>query len=49
MLESLHTSIEEIEAVSSEEIALRIDVFENGDISAYSAEQVSAETRKILQ
>jgi putative addiction module component (TIGR02574 family) len=49
MLESLHTSIEEIEAASSEEIALRIDAFENGDISAYSAEQVFAETRKILQ
>jgi putative addiction module component (TIGR02574 family) len=49
MLESLHTSIEEIEAASSEEIALRIDALENGDISAYSAEQVFAETRKILQ
>jgi len=49
MLESLHTSIEEIEAASSEEIALRIDAFENGDISAYSAEQVVAEARQTLQ
>ena len=49
MLESLHTSIEEIETVWSEEIALRIDAFENGDISAYSAEQVFAEARQILQ
>jgi putative addiction module component (TIGR02574 family) len=49
MLESLHTSIEEIEAASSEEIALRIDAFENGDISAYSAEQVFAEARQTLQ
>jgi len=49
MLESLHTSIEEIEAAWSEEIALRIDAFENGDISAYSAEQVFAEARQILQ
>jgi putative addiction module component (TIGR02574 family) len=49
MLESLHTSIVEIEAASSEEIALRIDAFENGDISAYSAEQVFAEARQILQ
>ena len=49
MLESLHTSIEEIEASWSEEIALRIDAFENGDISAYSAEQVFAEARQILR
>jgi len=49
MLESLHTSVEEIEAAWSEEIALRIDAFEKGDISAYSAEQVFAEARQILQ
>jgi len=49
MLESLHTSIEEIEAAWSEEIALRIDAFEKGDIPAYSAEQVFAEARQILQ
>jgi putative addiction module component (TIGR02574 family) len=49
MLESLHTSIEEIEAAWSEEIALRIDAFEKGDISAYSAEQVFAEARQIIQ
>jgi putative addiction module component (TIGR02574 family) len=49
MLESLHTSIEEIEAAGSQEIALRIDAFENGDISAYSAEQVFAEARQILR
>ena len=49
MLESLHTSIEEIEAAWSVEIALRIDAFENGDIFAYSAEQVFAEARQTLQ
>lgn len=49
MLESLHTSIEEIEAEWAEEIALRIDAFENGDISSYSAAQVFAEARQILQ
>jgi len=48
-LESLHPSIEEIEAAWSEETALRIDAFENGDISAYSAEQVLAEARQALQ
>ncbi|MCS5693235.1 addiction module protein [Cyanobium sp. FGCU-6] len=49
MLESLHTSIEEIEAAWSEEIALRIEAFEKGDICAYSAEQVFAEARQILE
>jgi len=49
MLESLHTTIEEIEAAWSEEIALRIDTFEKGHISAYSAEQVFAEARQILE
>jgi hypothetical protein len=49
MLESLHTSIEEIEAEWSEEISLRIDAFENGDISSYSAAQVFAEARQISQ
>jgi len=49
MLESLHTSIEEREAELSEEIALRIDTFENGNISSYSAAQVFAEARHILQ
>ena len=48
MLESLQTSNEEIEAAWSEEIALRIEAFEKGDISAYSAEQVFAEARQIL-
>jgi putative addiction module component (TIGR02574 family) len=49
MLESLHTTIEEIEEAWSEEIALRIEAFQNGDISAYSAEDVFAEARQILQ
>ena len=49
MLDSLYTSIEEIEAAWSEEIDLRVDAFEKGDISAYLAEQVFAEARQILQ
>ena len=49
ILESLHTSIEEIKAAWSEEIALRIEAFEQGDISAYSAEQIFTEARQILQ
>jgi putative addiction module component (TIGR02574 family) len=49
MLDSLYTSIEEIEAAWSEEIDLRVDAFEKGDISAYLAEQVFAEARQILR
>ncbi|MFM8660209.1 MAG: addiction module protein [Cyanobium sp.] len=49
MLESLHTSIEKIEAAWSEEIALQIEAFEKGNISAYSAEQVFAEVLQIMQ
>ncbi|MFO0017493.1 MAG: addiction module protein [Synechococcaceae cyanobacterium] len=48
MLESLHTSLEEIEAAWSEEIASRIQAFANGDISTVSAEQIFAEARQIL-
>jgi putative addiction module component (TIGR02574 family) len=48
MLESLHTSIEEIEAAWSEEIALRTEAFQKGEIIAYSAEEVFAEARQIL-
>ncbi|MFM7512065.1 MAG: addiction module protein [Cyanobium sp.] len=49
MLESLHTSIKKIEAAWHEEIALRIEAFEKGNISAYSAEQVFAEALQIMQ
>lgn len=48
MLESLHTSIDQMEAAWSEKIALRLDAFEKGDILAYSAEQVFTEARQIL-
>lgn len=49
MLESLHASVEEIEAAWSEEVAARIEAFATGDIPAVSAEQVFAEARQILQ
>jgi hypothetical protein len=49
MLESLHTSIEEVETAWSEEIAERIAAFDKGDISAYTAEQVFAEARHLLR
>lgn len=49
MLESLHTTLEDIEAAWSEEIAFRIQAFADGDISAVSAEQIFAEARQILK
>ena len=49
MLESLNTSIEEVETAWSEEIAERIAAFDKGDISAYTAEQVFAEARHLLR
>lgn len=49
MQETLQASIEEIEAAWSEEIAERIAALENGDLSAYIAEQVFAEGHQILR
>lgn len=49
MLESLHTTIEDIEAAWSEEISARIEAFAKGGIPAASVEQVFAEARQILQ
>jgi len=43
MLESLHTSITEIEADWAEEIEERVRAFHRGEIPAYSAEEVFAE------
>jgi hypothetical protein len=40
MLESLHTSIAEIEALWAEEIEERVSAFDRGEIPSYSAEQV---------
>lgn len=48
MLESLHTSIEEIDAAWPEEIALLINAFEKGDLSAHSADEIFADARQIL-
>jgi len=46
MLESLHTSIPEIEAAWAEE---RVNAFDRGEIPAYSAEEVFAEAYQNLQ
>jgi hypothetical protein len=49
MLESLHTSITEIEAAWAEEIEERVNAFDRGEIPAYSAEEVFAEAYQNLQ
>lgn len=49
MLESLHTSIAEIEALWAEEIEERVSVFDRGEITSYPAEEVIAEARRSLQ
>jgi len=49
MLESLHTSITEIEAAWAEEIEERVSAFDRGEIPAYSAKEVFAEAHRNLQ
>jgi hypothetical protein len=49
MLESLHTSIAEIEALWVEEIEERVSAFDRGEIPSYSAEEVFAEANQTLQ
>ena len=49
MLESLHTSIAEIEALWAEEIEERVSAFDRGEIPSYSAEEVFAEAHQTLQ
>jgi Glu-tRNA(Gln) amidotransferase subunit E-like FAD-binding protein len=48
-LESLHTSIAEIDALWTEEIEERVSAFDRGEITSYSAEEVFAEARRTLQ
>ena len=49
MLESLHKSIAEIEALWAEEIEERVSAFDRGEIPSYSAEEVFAEAHQTLQ
>ena len=49
MLESLHTSITEIEAAWSEEVEERVSAFDRGEIPSYSAEEVFAEAHRTMQ
>jgi putative addiction module component (TIGR02574 family) len=49
MLESLQPSIAEIEAAWAEEIEVRVNAFEQDEMSAHSAGEVFAEARKTLR
>ncbi|MGE0388125.1 MAG: addiction module protein [Gammaproteobacteria bacterium] len=49
MLESLHSSLFEIEAAWAEEIEQRVAAFDRGEIPAYPAEDVFAEARHIAR
>ncbi len=49
MLESLHTSIAEIEAPWAEEIEERVNAFDRGETPSFSAEEVFAEAHRMLQ
>ncbi len=49
MLESLHTSIAENEALWAEEIEERVSAFDRGEIPSYSAEEVFAAAHQTLQ
>jgi putative addiction module component (TIGR02574 family) len=47
MLESLHSSLADVEAAWAEEIEQRVAAFDRGEIPAYPAEDVFAEARRI--
>ncbi|WP_116807629.1 addiction module protein [Steroidobacter cummioxidans] len=47
LLESLHSPISDVEKAWTEEIEQRIAAFDRGGISAYSAEDVFADARRL--
>ena len=47
LIESLHSSIAEIEAAWAKEIEDRVAAFDRGEMPAYSAEDVFAEARRL--
>ncbi|MGL6049982.1 MAG: addiction module protein [Aeromonas salmonicida] len=49
MLESLHTSITEIEVAWAEETEDRVSAFDRGEIPSHAAEEVFAEARRTLR
>ncbi len=49
MLESLRTSVSEIETAWAEEIERRVAAFDRGEICSYAAEDVFADARRLAQ
>ena len=49
MLESLHTSINDIEVAWAEETEDRVRAFDSGEIPSYSAEDVFTEAHRTLR
>ena len=49
MLESLHTSINDIEVAWAEETEDRVRAFDSGEIPSYSAEEVFTEAHRTLR
>ena len=47
LLESLHSPISDAEKAWSEEVEQRLAAFDRGELSAYSAEDVFADARRI--
>lgn len=47
LLDSLHSPISDVEKAWAEEIEQRITAFDRGEISAYPAEDVFADARRI--
>ena len=49
MLESMHTTINNIEVAWAEETEDRVHAFDSGETPSYSAEEVFAEAHRTLQ
>ncbi len=49
LLESLRAPVSEVEAAWAEEIESRVAAFDRGEITAYAAEDVLAEARRLAR
>lgn len=49
LLESLRAPVSEVEAAWAEEIESRVAAFDRGEITAYAAEDVLAEARRLVR
>lgn len=49
LLESLHSPISDVEQAWATEVEQRLAAYDRGEVSAYSAEDVFADARRILR